>query len=202
MPNRETWDWQSLEPDETVTMTMLFPRTQKDDGLSKEKDYIWHRYPVSVSKTEWTMFTPSEHMHIALQNLGVEKKGDIFRVTKKIDGWNKKTKKSYTYYEIESKGTKLRTDDMNGKPSETPQEQVKRVSSESEIENKFRKWHRPAFRTVMDDCMEYLKEQCPLLFEDCDSIEAQEKLAQAIIGVARAVAGQVSTLIIQNGGKQ
>jgi len=35
MPNRETWDWQTLEPDKTVTMVMLFDRKIERPGIGK-----------------------------------------------------------------------------------------------------------------------------------------------------------------------
>lgn len=209
MPNRETWDWQNVEPDQTITMTLLFNRTPKDDGRKEGADYDWHRYPVSVGKTDWTMFTPSEFMHSALQALGVDKKGDVFRATKKIDGWNKETKKQYTYYELERDGTKLRTDRMddlpqpNHPPTETPQQQVEKVVKETVTETNFREMHRPAFRAVLDNIMEYYEEWCPSLFKDRDTPKGQERIAKLITDIVSSpVMAHTSTLIITNGNKK
>lgn len=173
MPNRDTWDWQDIEPDQTVTMTLIFNRTPKDDGRKEGADYDWHRYPVSVGKSDWTMFTPSEFMHSALQALGVDKKGDIFRATKKL-GYNKDTGKSYTYYELERDGTKLRTDQVEQPqriipkeppgenvqnltpskfveptpPTETPQQQVEKVVKETATELNGKKQSQPTLKEI------------------------------------------------------
>jgi len=212
MPNRETWDWKALEPDKTVTMVMLFDRNStiikdgekikiNNDGRKEGTDYDWHSYVVTVDGKDWTMFTPSEFMHSALQALGVEKKGDIFRATKRL-GYNIDTGKSYTYYELERDGTRLRTNQMDNQPTETPQQQVEKVIKETATEVDFREMHRPAFRAVMDNIMEYLEEWCPTAFENKESAEVQQSITKLILQILPHIGSQVNTLVLQNGGKK
>ena len=219
MPNRETWDWQGLEPDQTVIMTMLFARTPKDDGRKEGADYDWHRYPVSVEKTDWTMFTPSEFMHSALQALGVDKKGDIFRATKKL-GYNKDTGKSYTYYELERDGTKLRTDQMEQPqrivPQEPPNEAVQNLAPDEIAEptpkklvppNKatLKEIHREAYTAVMDNILEYLWKRCPALYapsKSQDETQTQEKMHTLIVDLQPYISSMVNTLVMGNGDRK
>jgi len=202
MPNRETWDWPSVEPNQPVTMTLLFNRTVKDDGEKESPDgnYEWHRYPVHVEGQDWTMFTPCEEMHQALQTLGVAKKGDIFYVTKKIDGWNKETKKSHTYYELERDGTKLRTDQLNGKPPTTPQEQVEKAIKDTVKATDLKELHARAFNAVMDNILDYYEEWCPEMFENRESPQVQQGIAKLISDTLPHIGSMMNTLVIQNGG--
>ena len=202
MPNRMTWDWMAVEPDRTVTMTLLFNRTPKDDGRKEGADYDWHRYPVKVNGDQYTMFAPSEQMHSALETLGVSKRGDAFRVTKRL-GYNKETGKSYTFYELEKDGTRLRTDQLGeADTSPTPQQQVERVIKETVQATELKELHERAFRAVMDNVFEYLQEWCPTCFEDRQNPEQQEKIVQLIIGVLPHIGMQVCNLVNWSGGKK
>jgi len=213
MPNRETWDWAGLEPNQPVTMTLLWDRNAtiikdgvgveiKDDGETEKegKVFDWHRYPVRVEGQDWTMFTPCEEMHQALQTLNVDKKGNLFQVTKKIDGWNKETKKSYTYYELERDGTKFRTDQINGKPPTTPQGQVEKAVKDTVKATDLKELHARAFNAVMDNILDYHQEWCPDIFENRETPEGQKKIAQLISSIIPHIGSMVNTLVIQNGG--
>lgn len=205
MANRETWDWQTLEPDQTVTMTLIFNRTPKDDGRKEGADYDWHRYPVSVGKSDWTMFTPSELMHSALQALAVDKKGDIFQVTKKL-GYSKGTGKSYTYYEVEVGGKKLRTDQINNQPPKPKQETetlIPESSKEPQLQPTLKEIHKQAYEAVMDNILEYAQTWCPVLFDETQGIEHKEqRVLKLILDLQPHIGSQVNTLVIQNGSKR
>lgn len=204
MPNRETWDWQTLEPDKTVTMVMLFDRTPKDDGRKEGADYDWHRYPVSVGKTDWTMFTPSELMHSALQALGVNKKGDVFRATKKL-GYKKDTGKSYTCYEVEVGGKKLRTDQRNNqppKPKEETETPISKSIKDPQLQPSLKEIHKQAYFAVMDNILEYIKRRCPALYEremSQDETQIQERMNTLIVDLQPYISSMVNTLVIEGG---
>ena len=150
------------------------------------------------------MFTSSEFMHSALQALGVDKKGDVFRATKKL-GYNKSTSKSYTYYEIERDGKTLRTDQADTQPPK-PKEQAELSMPESskdlQLQPSLKEVHKQAYEAVMDNIMGYVEGWCPLTFDEAEGGGREERMLKLILAFQPHIGSQVNTLVIRNGNKR
>lgn len=116
---RETIKWGEIEPDAPLQCRMIFDRTERDDG-TREDETAWHKYAVKINGEDFTLFAPNDEVHETLQEAGINKKGQEFTITKKLD-YNKKTKRSFVRYEVEVENRQPEgTEDDKGKQSKTP----------------------------------------------------------------------------------
>ena len=207
MPDRPPpFDFKTLAPDVPVQFTLLKEViTGRKDGA----DYDWHLYPCSYAGNEIPVFTPNEKVHEALQGLKVEPQGS-FTLTKRATV-NTKTGKAYSYYLVEYNGQTVSTDDTailqakpkpEGQPADwedvpvvkEPKELVVNIQHPVKIDyvEEFGCYYGP----IMTTKLRYIETRINIQ----KLTDAQ--FAEILVALDKSTSANVSTILIQNGGRR
>lgn len=209
------FDFKKLEPDVPVEFTLLRkPFSDKAVGDDGEA-YMWHLWPVKHTGIEMSLFTPNERVHGGLQYLKV-KPGDKFTLTKKASV-NTDTGKPFIFYEISCNDDIITTKDT---PPAEPAEEVKPEddpwTNTPVIEDptpgyRLKEPEKVAPATPQTDYVALFERYYgPIMTAKLKYMETRvnmQKLtdgqfAEILIALDKSTSANVSTILIQNGGRR
>lgn len=188
------FDFKALKPNVPVEFTLL----KKSFSGQSEKDgetFDWHGYPCSYAGNEIVVFTPSERVHAALQYLKVLP-NTKFTITKGSD-INLDTGKSFIFYEIKYGDQTI--DTKNELTNGTEEGAVKDIphikeppglAGQSHVAQ-FERYYAP----IMDAKLDYI------LSKIAPKVPDQAELLQTLWELDKSTSANVSTILIQNGGR-
>lgn len=191
------FDFKKLEPDVPVEFTLL--RKPFGDKATKDgEEYEWHLWPVKHTDVEMSLFTPNERVHAGLLSLKV-KLGDKFTLTKKASV-NTETGKPFIFYEISCNDDIITTKDTPPPPETKPEETeddltdtpyIKEPSGDSVIQT-FNRYYGNIMTLKVDHIASHI---------DWEKLSDTEKL-QTLWELDKSTSANISTILIQNGGRR